>query len=79
MQHAFREGRELAFAGAGLAASISDVVNDEVLTFQRRADRHALGSVGRSDVERAFREPIEAAGRTISAAALEVMIDGAGG
>jgi hypothetical protein len=37
VQHAFREGRELAFAGAGLTSSVSDVVNDEVLTFLRRA------------------------------------------
>ncbi len=79
VQHAFREGRELAFASAGLAASISDVVNDEVLTFLRRAERHTLGSVRRSEVQRAFREPIKAAGRTISDAALEVMVDGAGG
>ncbi len=79
VQHAFREGRELAFAGAGLAASVSDVVNDDVLTFLRRAERHALGSVKREDVERAFREPIEAAGRHIGAAALEVMVEGATG
>ncbi len=79
VQHAFREGRELAFAGAGLAASVSDVVNDEVLTFLRRAERHALGSVRRSDVQRAFREPIETAGRSIGDAALQVMVDGAGG
>jgi hypothetical protein len=79
VQHAFREGRELAFAGAGLAASVSDVVNDDVLTFLRRAERHALGSVQRSDVQRAFREPIETAGRSIGDAALQVMVDGASG
>ncbi len=79
VQHAFRESRELAFAGAGLAASVSDVVDDEVLTFLRRAERHALGSFLRSDVQRAFREPIETAGRRIGDAALEVMVDGAGG
>lgn len=79
VQHAFREGRDLAFAGAGLAASVSDVVNDEVLTFLRRAERHALGAVSRSEVRRAFREPIEAAGRRIDEAALQVMVDGAGG
>jgi hypothetical protein len=79
VQHAFREGRELAFAGAGLAASVSDVLNDEVLTFLRRAERHALGSVRRSDVQRAFREPIETAGRSIGDAALQVMVDGSGG
>ena len=79
MQHAFREGRELAFAGAGLAASVSDLVNDEVLTFLRRVERHALGSVQRSEVQRALREPIESAGRSIGGAALDVMVDGAGG
>ena len=50
VQHAFREGRELAFVGAGLASSVSDVVNDDVLTFLRRAERHSLGSVTRADV-----------------------------
>jgi hypothetical protein len=79
VQHAFREGRELAFAGAGLAASVSDVVNDDVLTFLRRAERHALGSVNRDDVARAFREPIEATGRRIGETALNVMVDGARG
>lgn len=79
VQHAFREGREVAFAGAGLATAISDVVNDEVLTFLRRADRHALGAVSRGDVERGFRGPVEMAGRTITADALTVMVDGAGG
>lgn len=79
VQHAFREGRELAFVGAGLAAGVSDVLNDDVLTFLRRADRHALGSVAGSDVERAFREPIEAAGRSIDDEALQVMVAGASG
>ena len=79
VQHAFREGRDLAFVGAGLAAGISDVTNDEVLTFLRRAERHTLGSVRRSEVRRAFREPIEAAGRSIGDAALQVMVDGASG
>lgn len=79
VQHAFREGRELAFAGAGLAASVSDVVNDDVLTFLRRAERHSLGSVARADVERGFREPIEAAGRRVGDAALQLMVDGAAG
>lgn len=79
VQHAFRENRNLAFVGAGLAASVSDVLNDEVLTFLRRAERHVLGSVRRSDVERAFREPIEAAGRRVDDAALRVMVDGSAG
>jgi len=79
VQHAFREERQLAFVGAGLASAISDVVNDEVLTFLRRAERHPLGSVGIRDVERALREPIEAAGRTVSDHTLAVMVEGTRG
>lgn len=79
VQHAFREGRELAFAGAGLTSSVSDVVNDEVLTFLRRADRYALGAVQRDEVRRAIRQPIEMAGRSIGEDALAVMADGTGG
>lgn len=79
VQHGFREGRELAFAGAGLAASVSDVLNDDVLTFLRRADRHALGPVRPSDVERGLREPIETAGRSVDPAALAVMVEGSRG
>lgn len=79
VQHGFRENRELAFAGVGLAASVSDVINDDALTFLRRAKRHHLGSVATADVERAFREPIEATGRQIGPGALNVMVDGARG
>ena len=79
VQHAFREERELAFAGAGLSAAISDLLNDEVLTFLRRAERHHLGSVGLHDVERAIREPMRANGRRVSDDALEVMAEGTQG
>ena len=79
IQHAFREGRNVAFAGAGLATAVTDVVNDEVLTFLRRAERHTLASVVGTDVERAIAEPIAASGRTIGADALKVMVEGANG
>ena len=79
VQHSFREERELAFVGAGLASAISDVVNDEVLTFLRRADRHPLGSVGSEDVKRAIKEPIEAAGRGVGDDALAIMAEGTRG
>lgn len=79
VQHAFREDRELAFVGAGLLSSISDVVNDNVLTFLRRADRHHLGSVGAGDVQRAIRKPIEMAGREVGDEALAVMTNGTRG
>jgi hypothetical protein len=79
VQHGFRKDRQLAFVGAGPAAAISDVVNDDVLTFLRRAERHSLDSVSTTDVERALREPIEAAGRAVTDAALHVMVEGTNG
>ncbi|MGO9319982.1 MAG: ATP-binding protein [Solirubrobacteraceae bacterium] len=79
VQHAFREDRQLAFVGAGLASAITDVVNDEVLTFLRRAERHALGAVARQDVAHAIRAPVEASGRTVAEDVLDVMIDGTRG
>jgi hypothetical protein len=79
VQHAFREGRELVFVGAGLSSAVSDVVNDKVLTFLRRADHHHLGPVPDDDVRRAIREPIEQFGRTVGDDALAVMAQGTGG
>jgi len=69
----------VAFVGAGLAISITDLVNDSVLTFLRRAERHHLGRVPRDDVERGFRVPIEAAGRALDPQARGVMIDATDG
>lgn len=79
VQHAFREERELALVGAGLASAVSDVVNDEVLTFLRRAERHHLGAVGDADVARALREPVEANGRDIADDVLAEMVEGTHG
>jgi len=79
LQHAFREGRDVAFVGAGLGSSVSDVVNDSVLTFLRRADRHHLGRVPHDDVERGFRVPIEQSGRQVAPAALTHMIEAVDG
>jgi len=79
VQHAFREERQLAFVGAGLALAITDVVNDEVLTFLRRAERHALGSVAGADVARAIRTPVEESGRKVADDVLDVMVQGTRG
>jgi hypothetical protein len=54
---------------------VSDVLNDDVLTFLRRADRHMLTAVAPDDVALALREPIEAGGRSVGQAALEEMVD----
>jgi hypothetical protein len=79
IQHGFREERQLAFIAAGLASAVSDVLNDDVLTFLRRADRHTLNAVGPQDALRALAEPIRQAGRTVSDEALEVMVEGSEG
>jgi hypothetical protein len=79
VQHAFREEREVAFVGAGLGSAVSDLLNDDVLTFLRRAERHQLGPVERDEVERALREPILAGGRRVADDALAAMVEGARG
>jgi len=67
-------------SSARAGASVSDVVNDDVLTFLRRAERHSLGSVARADVERGFREPNRVRGASHRRQpALQVMVDGAAG
>jgi len=66
VQHAFREGRELAFVAAGLPSAVQDVLNDEVMTFLRRAERFTLGAVSVDDVKQALLRPIEDSGRTIT-------------
>lgn len=79
LQHCFREQRPIAFAGAGLPAAVTDLLNDDVLTFLRRADRHHLGAVDPADVADAIRTPLHAAGYNITDAALDVATRGTGG
>lgn len=75
IQHAFREEREVALAAAGLTSSISDLLQDDVLTFLRRADRYHLGVVPADEVRRALREPIEQSGRSVAEDALAAMVE----
>jgi len=79
IQHCFREERPIAFAGAGLPAAVADLLNDDVLTFLRRADRYHLGAVDPADVADALRTPIHATGHTITDSALDVATAGTGG
>jgi hypothetical protein len=65
LQHLVREEREIAFVGAGLPSAISAVLNDDVLTFLRRADRHSLGRVPVADAATAIADPLERAGRRV--------------
>jgi len=79
VQHSIREDRWVSFAAAGLPAAIKSMLNDDVITFLRRADRHNLGRIQPLAVERALKEPIEAAGRKIRSDALQQAADATGG
>jgi hypothetical protein len=74
VQHAFREQREFAFAGAALPAAIDELLNDEILTFMRRADRHHVGAVADAAVREAIAEPIATHGKSITSYALDEMV-----
>ena len=79
IQHCFREERPIAFAGAGLPTAIADLLNDDVLTFLRRADRYHLAAVDPADVADALQTPLIAAEYRITDAALQVATAGTGG
>ena len=79
LQHLIREDHEIAFAAAGLPSEVSDLLNDSVLTFLRRAERQVLGAVGYGEVERTMRETVESSGRTIDPRALTLAAKATGG
>lgn len=79
VQHLFREGRQVAFVAAGLPSSVADILNDDVLTFLRRAERFELASVPTPDVSRALIEPIENSGRRITDDATAIAAAGTAG
>lgn len=81
IQHAVRERRQVAFAAAGLPGSMTALlqVKDEKdpspLTFLRRSVRVNLeNELSDAETARALRDPIHAAGRTITDDALAMAI-----
>jgi hypothetical protein len=60
------QGLNVAIAVAGLPRSVSDILNDDLLTFLRRATQIVLADVAIKDVEQAFEETITKNGRAIS-------------
>ncbi len=75
IQHCFREQRPVAFAAAGLPVAVQErLLNDKVLTFFRRADRHHLGAVPLDEVRIALEEPIRTAGKQIESSALDLAV-----
>lgn len=79
VQHLVREDRDVALVMAGLPSSVSDLLNDHVLTFLRRAARFELDDVPLDRVSQAFRATISDHGRTIDEEALQEATAATGG
>lgn len=56
----------------GLSSAVQEVLNDDVLTFFRRADQHTLGNVSITEVEEAIGRPIRDNDREISPELVEI-------
>lgn len=65
IQHQIRERRNIAIVFAGLPQMVSDLFNDEVITFLRRARMNVLADVPIDDVRRAFAATFVASGMAI--------------
>ena len=70
-QHLVREDRNVAFVFAGLPEAVSDLLDDKVLTFLRRAQAEELQPVASNDVSWALRKSMEASGMRIDDALVE--------
>lgn len=78
-QHLQREEREIVILMAGLPSAVSDLINDDVLTFMRRADPHELREVEIAEVRQSFKETVEASGKFIAPGALDMAAEATGG
>lgn len=78
-QHLVREDRNVALAAAGLPMAVSDLLNDDVLTFLRRANREELADVPLGEVRDALLSTITTEGRTIDSQALDEAAAATGG
>ena len=72
IQQCFRRGAPVAFVAAGLPSSISSLLNENVLTYLRRAERFSLGELSEPDIRAAIVEPIARGGRRITPSALDL-------
>lgn len=79
VQHLIREKRNVAFVFAGLPSMVEDVINDDVLTFLRRAERMHLADVSLSDVRTAFEKTITDNGRHADEHTLDMLADATNG
>lgn len=79
VQHAVREGRDVAFIGAGLKPNINELRADALLTFLRRSHVLELGQLSYDASVRALEEPVRDAGRRFDEDALDLAAQGTQG
>ena len=72
IQHQIRERRNIAIVFAGLPQMISDLFNDEVITFLRRAKTNILTDIPLDEVRDAFATTFRASGMSITDAQLRL-------
>lgn len=72
---AVADGAPFAFAAAGLPETINGLVNEDVSTFLRRAERVNLGNLSAEGAAAGLRAPIEAAGKHIGDEALSAAVE----
>lgn len=73
------EGRRVSLIMAGLPKHTMDLVDNESVSFLRRARQRFLGAVSDAEVARAFRASVEDAGKSIGEAALGKAVEAIGG
>ena len=79
IQHFIQDGLPIGLVFAGLPAAVSDLLNEGVATFLRRADKIDLHAAAVRDVERSFTETFARAGFTIEPALLQTAAEATGG
>ena len=70
-QHFVREDRNVGVAMAGLPNEVSELLQDKILTFLRRANKVQIGDVPVDQVELGLLQTIEANSRSIGSRALQ--------
>ena len=69
------EGKRVALLMAGLPKHTTDLMDNEHVSFLRRARRHHLDPISNAEIERAFIASVEDSGKTIADDALEMCVD----
>ena len=79
VQHLVRDSLPIAFIGAGIPQAISNLLNDEVATFLRRADPIILDSVSLEAVRSSLKQTFEESGVAINDLQLDAAAKATGG